>query len=628
MSLNSHPSRQQDYYKSNQNPEYNKTHYFNEIPVVESQANSFGINNDRQLPKDSNLHKPKIVIVGAGPSGLTLAHYLSKYTDSQITVIDREQTIGGCHRVRRIKNAEKPGELGYFTEHGPRIYNSNYLNFRRILQEDLKADFYKFFKPYDFSMTSIGGQGISHFSAKELFLLLLEFLKLPFSKSSQKQTVLEFAQKHHFSPESIDYLDRVCRLSDGAGADRYTLFEFLQLPNQHGLYKIYQPTKANDLQLLPLWQEYLERRGVKFILGAEVQQLVPEAHGQQIAGLRYVSQSQTQKSVQELSATKISELEVNTADWTSPAGFDNRTPQEWTSPAGFDNRTPQEWTPEAAQEVINLKRRQDTQSQQSQQNPDASKAKLEVTYKAADVLILAIPPEHLVDLLNRSRLSRSFQPEQPNLSLSDWARYTSYFTYVPMTFHYQNKIKLPSKWGFSQSDWGVVWIVLSDYFKDYPGTLITIAITRTNGYSKALGRTSNQSNKDELISETYRQMTESFPGLPRPDRAIVSPGVYRNSNENSWKTKDQSFVLTTEGYLPAESDTFNNLYSLGCHNGKSPYYFTSMESAVANAIDLTHKLLPETKYKVPILKPISITDVILIIGLLMTIYYVFRKMRK
>lgn len=572
--LNNHP----DYYKSQQIREYNKTHYFNEIPVVESHPNSFGIKSDQPLPKDTKLNKPKIVIVGAGPSGLALAHYLSKYTDSQITVIDRETTIGGCHRVRRIKNPENPAELGYFSEHGPRIYGSNYLNFRRLLKDDLNVDFFKLFTPYNFTMTAIEGQGLSHFSVSEVFWLMMEFLKLPFSQSSQKQTVLEFAQKHEFSPEAIDYMDRVCRLTDGAGADRYTLYEFLQLPNYHALYKLYQPTQATDLELLPLWQKYLESQGVQFILGAEVQQLVPEANGQQIAGLRYVSQNR-RNGVQELS-TISSELETNTTNISD---------------------------------------------QKSSTDQKSSKNKLEVTYKAVDVLILAMPPEHLSDLLNRSRIPRSFQPERANLSLSDWSRYTSYFTYIPITFHYQNQIKLPSKWGFSMSDWGVVWIVLSDYFKDYPGTLITIAITRTNDYSKTLQRTANQANRDELISETYRQMTESLPGLPQPDRAIISPGVYRNSKENAWKSKDQAFVLTKEGYLPAESDIYNNLYNLGCHNGNSPYPFTSLEAAIANALALTHKLLPETQYKVPILKPISATDLILITGLLITLYYVFRS---
>ena len=56
------------------------------------------------------------IIVGAGPTGLTLALYLAKL-NKKIIVIEKENTIGGIHRVKR--------ENGLFTEHGPRIYLNN-----------------------------------------------------------------------------------------------------------------------------------------------------------------------------------------------------------------------------------------------------------------------------------------------------------------------------------------------------------------------------------------------------------------------------------------------------------------------------------------------------------------------
>ena len=78
-----------------------------------------------------------IAIIGAGPTGLTMAHYILKYSpETKITIFDRESEIGGCHRVRR--------ESTLFTEHGPRIYNSNYVNFKRILNE-LNLDFNNYF---------------------------------------------------------------------------------------------------------------------------------------------------------------------------------------------------------------------------------------------------------------------------------------------------------------------------------------------------------------------------------------------------------------------------------------------------------------------------------------------------
>ena len=59
-------------------------------------------------------------IVGGGPSGLTLAYILGK-KGYKCILVDKNPTLGGCHRVIRYK------EL--FSEHGPRIYSKGFLNF-------------------------------------------------------------------------------------------------------------------------------------------------------------------------------------------------------------------------------------------------------------------------------------------------------------------------------------------------------------------------------------------------------------------------------------------------------------------------------------------------------------------
>lgn len=65
-----------------------------------------------------------IVIIGAGPTGLAFAQ-CCKNLNLKILIIDREQTIGGCHRVRR----EFINNEYIFTEHSPRVYFNNFVNF-------------------------------------------------------------------------------------------------------------------------------------------------------------------------------------------------------------------------------------------------------------------------------------------------------------------------------------------------------------------------------------------------------------------------------------------------------------------------------------------------------------------
>jgi uncharacterized protein with NAD-binding domain and iron-sulfur cluster len=68
-----------------------------------------------------------LIIVGAGPAGLALAHTSSSIY-RRILIIDKELEIGGCHRVKRNSD-------GMFTEHGPRIYLSIYYNFFNLMNE-------------------------------------------------------------------------------------------------------------------------------------------------------------------------------------------------------------------------------------------------------------------------------------------------------------------------------------------------------------------------------------------------------------------------------------------------------------------------------------------------------------
>jgi hypothetical protein len=79
-------------------------------------------------------------------------------SNKKILIIDREASIGGCHRVRRI-NTGKLGEKMLFSEHGPRIYSETYLVFKELLKE-MGVDFYDLFKKYDFQLTQIGGETV------------------------------------------------------------------------------------------------------------------------------------------------------------------------------------------------------------------------------------------------------------------------------------------------------------------------------------------------------------------------------------------------------------------------------------------------------------------------------------
>lgn len=202
-------------------------------------------------------------IVGGGPSGLTTALLLAERGYS-ICLIESE-TLGGCHRVRR-------GVDDSFSEHGPRVYSSAFVTFIDVLNriskhlDGAKSTFYDLFVPYNFGISTLvlpAGHTRSIFRVFTIseWIALMSIWALP-AISSKHISVGEFCIRNRFSRASIDYINRLCLLTDGADADKYSLFKFVQLANQQALHGLYQPAVANDKGLFYYWEFALRALGV------------------------------------------------------------------------------------------------------------------------------------------------------------------------------------------------------------------------------------------------------------------------------------------------------------------------------------------------------------------------------
>jgi phytoene dehydrogenase-like protein len=479
------------------------------------------------------------IIVGAGPAALTLAWVLAHHGGYSVAIFEREDSIGGCHRVRRVG--------GLFTEHGPRIYSDAYINFKRVLS-DMGLSFDALFVPYKFDMTNIGGRTYRGLPSKEQRALTTEFLR--FTKNSdqaKQQTVADMLSKHKFSAASWDYFDRLCRLTDGAGAERYTLFEFFQLINQNALNSLYQPRYPNDYALFRHWQRALQRTGrVDFKLGIPVRAVIAE----------------------DGRATGI----VVRSTVTGSRG-----------------------------------------------------SHVDTTFKASRGVIMAVPPLHLVEVLQQS------EPEVANSfgqfpAIQSFAERNAYFSYIPVTFHWNQRFVLPNLHGFPASDWAIAFVVQSDYTSfRHPSsrTVISVAVTRPDARSQVTGRTANETRDvKQLVEEMLRQLRTVLPGLPEPTRALLSPGVSYSQNSlpdggpgGSWTTRDTAWVMTTDDRrIPQQAPKLKGLYSVGSHNRLHSYHFTSMESAITNALALGHELVPTTAVTLPIGRPSELKSVLYVIA--------------
>jgi hypothetical protein len=403
------------------------------------------------------------IIVGGGPTGLTLALYLSNMGKKCI-LIDKNASLGGCHRVTRVD--------GLFTEHGPRVYSTAYRNTINVLKL-LGTSWDDLFIPYKFNIGSIQGETLKHFSFSEKASIFFLYVKLFFGISNKTQTVKEFAQQHNFSKEALDYMNRLCRLTDGGGDDKYTMYQFLQLGNQNFFYKLYQPRIPNDQGLYKIWEEKLLKNGVQIL-----------------------------KSTNVLNFTEKDGLYSVTTDKGIVQG---------------------------------------------------------------ERLVLCIPPNHFSVLMK---------------GYGEWAKKNSYITDIPLSFHWNTKLSLPPVWGFPKTDWGLAFIIVSDYMNadNNDGTVISTCSTFQDAKSSVTGKSVNESNELEFKDEMFRQLRISFPDLPVFDRAILHPSVKREGN--IWIEDDSAFMGID--YLPPNIS--KNLWYVGSQNGKSFYKFISMESAVTNAL--------------------------------------------
>jgi hypothetical protein len=208
-----------------------------------------------------------LVIVGAGPTGLALAQCCCNIKGKKILIIDREKTIGGCHRVIRDKD-------GLFTEHGPRIYISNYKNVFSLINE-IGLDFNDVFTEYKYSIIDLLFSNIlPNITFNEVIVLISDYLYFIYDSNYGKNINYEkHLKNNNFSEKTIDVFDRLFRFLDGATLSKYSFNKVQSIFNIATFINIYQPIKPLDEGLFNFWKVFLENKGVDFLLETDVKKI-------------------------------------------------------------------------------------------------------------------------------------------------------------------------------------------------------------------------------------------------------------------------------------------------------------------------------------------------------------------
>lgn len=519
------------------------------------------------------------IIVGAGPAGLSLAWYLSKH-NLKILIIDREKDIGGCHRVRRSANDE-----------GIRRIKDE--GFRRIARDEgirMSTDVERFQRInnntnyYNGAFTEHGPRIYS--GTYQATWQLLNEMNISFDN---------YFTKMYLGLSNIG----------GKGLLKMSIYEYFILTMEYIIF-IFYPQRSQKLTVKELMdkynfseqsKDYLDRL-VRFTDGASAEKYLLYKFFQLI--------------------NQVTLYPIYQPKLPNDLGLFKEMRKKINADIILNNL------------VENIGINQDIVYVNTKNN--------KIYY--GKNLVLAIPPENIVEILEKSEDKNIFGDFN---KLKYFAEYSKYLKYISMTFHWNHKLKLNKTIGFPATSWGIGYIVLSDYFENYKDkTLISTAITIADKPSEFTGKTADETNENELKKEVLRQLKISFPELTEPDMIIISPGDYYENNSNgncfldafSKKSKyssiDKAFIDTKIGYISPFSK-YPNIFNVGTHNGNSFMGFTCMESAINNSIALYNHLYPKSKVSYPPIFTLNIFLCIIIIIILLIIliikYKIVRKLK-
>jgi hypothetical protein len=193
----------------------------------------------------------KIHIVGSGPTGVSIAWELSRYTDHEITMYDKKPSIGGSWW-------EPPGEKRDVHAHRA-LFDKAFVNTHSLFSEmDISWD--DMFVPEQHVYTKVKEERLSHTDYVSLASLAVRVLLFP--SEYKRKNVKESVGK--LSPHGQNFMKTITYVMDGVGWDVMTAYEFIQNANHIGLSTMYTQrgsgTKMNDAMF-----RALDKRGVKFI---------------------------------------------------------------------------------------------------------------------------------------------------------------------------------------------------------------------------------------------------------------------------------------------------------------------------------------------------------------------------
>lgn len=207
----------------------------------------------------------KVHILGSGPTGISVAWELSRFTDHEVILYDKKPSVGGSWW-------EPPGEKRDVHAHRA-LFDKAFVNTQSLFRE-MDITWNELFVQEKHEYVKTKDKRLKPVDYASLASLATRVLLFP--SEYKRKTVKESVGT--LSSHGKKFMETITYVMDGVGWDVMTAYEFIQNANHIGLSKMYTQrgsgTKMNDAMF-----RALEKRGVKFISEKTMKNIEYYDHG-------------------------------------------------------------------------------------------------------------------------------------------------------------------------------------------------------------------------------------------------------------------------------------------------------------------------------------------------------------
>ena len=204
-------------------------------------------------------------------------------------------------------------------------------------------------------------------------------------------------------------------------------------------------------------------------------------------------------------------------------------------------------------------------------------------------------------MLFRSILKKSPLEIQRNWgsfsALQKWNMSTHYNGFG-FQLHFYHNIRTPDKWCWScESDWSIIVLPASNWLynqskNDNIKTVWSCVVIDMNSKSKRIGKTLNECDIHEALSECVLQLKTQFCDMPSPDKVTISNNLQKINKQ--WVSNNTGFTKNNQNYLPMKGN-MTNLFAVGCFNDTGHEQISSMKKAIESSCVYLQKYEPYIK---------------------------------